>query len=391
MYWAVLVVLALRVGILSAAPPDVKNVWFAQRANSNLVDVWYDLSDPDGDNEFTVDIAFSSDGGATWKVVPRSVSGPVGTRQTAGAKKRVIWDAGEDYPNLRGQFVCRVAADDGVTPPPEQREQPPSSPGTPRGMTYVRKNEQGYEEYRWEKDGSTVIRIPAGTFTMGSTENADEKPVHQVYLDEYYIDKYEVTNRQYRKFCDATRRTYPSDPDFLGMPDYFASRPDHPVVNVSWNDAAAYCTWAGKRLPTEAEWEKAARGTDSRKYPWGNSEPTGQRCNLADRNTDYSWSTQDDDGYARTAPAGSYPAGASPYGCLDMAGNVWEWCDDWYGENYYASSASNNPTGPSSGSRRVLRGGSWNYGARYLRCSYRYWFEPSYRNYGLGFRCAGGR
>ena len=144
MYWAVLVVLALRVGILSAAPPDVKNVWFAQRANSNLVDVWYDLSDPDGDNEFTVDIAFSSDGGATWKVVPRSVSGPVGTRQTAGAKKRVIWDAGEDYPNLRGQFVCRVAADDGVTPPPEQREQPPSSPGTPRGMTYVRKNEQGY-------------------------------------------------------------------------------------------------------------------------------------------------------------------------------------------------------------------------------------------------------
>ncbi len=250
-------------------------------------------------------------------------------------------------------------------------------------------NPQGFEEILWLKDSSVMIRIPAGTFTMGSNECDDEKPVHQVYLDEYYIDKYEVTNDQYKKFCDATGRSYPPDPDFLGMPNYFASYPSYPVVNVSWNDAKAYCDWAGKRLPTEAEWEKAARGADAREYSWGNSEPTGSRCNFADKNTSFSWRDANaDDGYARTAPVGTYPAGASPYGCLDMAGNVWEWCSDRYDANYYNTSPSNNPQGPSSGSYRVLRGGSWIVDARTLRCASRVRNAPSHRYSNLGFRCS---
>jgi formylglycine-generating enzyme required for sulfatase activity len=260
-------------------------------------------------------------------------------------------------------------------------------------MTFLRTNAQGYEEYRWEKDGSTVIKIPAGTFTMGSSDgDADEKPVHQVELGEYYIDKYEVTNRQYKQFCDATGRSYPEDPSyFTSMSGYFRNYPDYPVVNVSWNDAAAYCTWAGKRLPTEAEWEKAARGTDSRKYPWGNGEPDAggfYRANWGEGSDRSVWKR---DGYEYSSPVGSYERGASPCGCLDMAGNVWEWCSDWYDGSYYGRSPRSNPNGPSSGSSRVIRGGSWDSGAWDLRCSDRGGDAPSDRIIFLGFRCAGGR
>jgi len=165
------------------------------------------------------------------------------------------------------------------------------------------------------------------------------------------------------------------------MPNYFTAYPDYPVVEVSWHDAKAYCDWAGKRLLTEAEWEKAARGTDSRKYPWGNSEPDGTRCNMA----------SNPDGYDYTSPVGVFPAGASPYGALDMAGNVWDWCNDWYASDYYSQSPTHNPPGPSSGSARVNRGGSWIFGAWYVRCARRSGVEPSYRAGDLGFRCAGGR
>ena len=221
---------------------------------------------------------------------------------------------------------------------------------------------------------------------MGSNDGqSDEKPVHTVYLDGYYISKYEITNKQYKQFCDKTGRSYPRSPKFnrrlFGMNNYFTSYPNYPVVCVSWNDAAAYCKWAGLRLPTEAEWQKGSRGTDGRKYPWGNESPGTNKAN-------YDPGTNDADGYYYTSPVGNYSSGASPYGLMDMAGNVWEWCNDWYGEDYYSKSPKNNPKGPSSGSYRVLCGGSWYNLDNFIRSSYRFNNFPTINWYNLGFRPA---
>lgn len=205
---------------------------------------------------------------------------------------------------------------------------------------------------------------------MGSNEYDNEKPPHTVYLDGYWMYQYPVTVPQYRSFCLATNRKMLRHPRW-GWKD------DHPIVNVSWNDATAYTQWAGVRLPTEAQWEKAARGTDGRKFPWGN-EWDGSKCaNSVGRKS-----------LSSTKPVGSYPQGASPYGCTDMAGSVWAWCADWYGERYYSSSPSKNPPGPNSGDDRVLRGGSWNYRDEgYFRCSYRNGLVPDVRDNYWGFRC----
>ena len=226
------------------------------------------------------------------------------------------------------------------------------------------------------KDGAEMILIPAGEFIMGSPEGEgldSEHPQHTVFLDAFHIDKHEVTNAQYKQFMDATRH---KAPEYWDNEKY--NQPEQPVVDVDWHDAVAYCKWAGKRLPTEAEWEKAARGTDGRKYPWGN-EWDSSKCT----------SGMGGDGYDYTAPVGSFPAGASPYGVMDMAGNVWEWCADWYNKNYYSQSPQQNPKVPDSGSRRVLRGGGWPDGfASILRCALRYFYVPSRARSPIGFRCS---
>jgi formylglycine-generating enzyme required for sulfatase activity len=231
-----------------------------------------------------------------------------------------------------------------------------------------------------------MVGIPSGTFPMGGTideGDADEQPQHPVNLTTYFIDKCEVSNRQYRKFCDLTHRAYPQDPGFPNMPDYIRGFPNYPVVNVTWNDAVAYCAWAGKRLPTEAEWEKAARGPEWSKYPWGNSIRSAAGKHVAN----YNPGDFQGDGYERTSPVDSFASGASPYGSLNMGGNVWEWCSDWYDDGYYRVSPRDNPQGPRSGAQRVYRGGGWFTGSRQMRCSERSSAPPERYLHYLGFRC----
>jgi serine/threonine-protein kinase len=239
---------------------------------------------------------------------------------------------------------------------------------------------------------------------------ATEKPQHRVRLSAFYIDRFEVTNAQYHKFLvdladrkdDVHRDCDPSEPankshtpGLLSMwgREWNGSR--QPVVEVDWWDAAAYCYWAGRRLPTEAEWEKAARGTDARPYPWGDDPPGAfAQGNFADltfveRNPDWTWIVpRYDDGHAWTSPIGSYPRGASPYGAEDMAGNVWEWVRDWFAGGYYKDSPAENPQGPPMGTYRAVRGGSWNDIAWDLRSASRLKLKPGFRVRTVGFRCA---
>ena len=216
-----------------------------------------------------------------------------------------------------------------------------------------------------------MVYVPAGEFIMGSDEgDSDEQPLHTVYLDAFYADKTEVTNAQYRKCVEAGGCDTPVKTTYYDNADYT----QHPVVYVSWNDADAYCRWAGKRLPTEAEWEKAARGADGRTYPWGE----GIDCDHA----------QYSECGGGTMPVGSKPKGASPYGALDMVGNVWEWVADWYDSNYYIQSPERNPPGPDSGEGRVLRGGSWHSNQRFTYCAYRVCNVPRHSYFYVGFRCA---
>jgi formylglycine-generating enzyme required for sulfatase activity len=230
-----------------------------------------------------------------------------------------------------------------------------------------------------------LVRVPAGEFLMGSDLAKDEKvddwerPQHRVYLSEFYIGKYPVTNGQYAAFVKATQHEAPGHWRGGEIPP---GKENHPVVYVSWHDAVAFCQWLSQetdqsfRLPTEAEWEKAARGTDGRIYPWGN-EWDETKLNSAEA------------GLRATTPVGQYsPDGDSPYGCADMAGNVWEWCADWFGYEYWFRSKSTvkDPQGPEEGTLRVLRGGAFAARRGFVRCAYRYRDYPYPRHGSCGFR-----
>ena len=237
-----------------------------------------------------------------------------------------------------------------------------------------------------------MVFIPAGEFIMGNNLGDDaEKPERKVFLDAFCIDKYEVTNAQYKECVDAgacnppARQSSPSRLFYYGNPEFDG----YPVIWVTWDDAQTYCKWRGKRLPTEAEWEKAARGTDGRLWPWGNSDPDGSKVNLCDVNCTYDWKESNlDDGYVDTAPVESFEAGQSPYGVYNMGGNVREWVSDWFAPDYYSNAPDRNPKGPSSGMGRVLRGGSWRSNIPVARITYRLWYDPGTKDEYIGFRCA---
>ncbi|MFO7583531.1 MAG: formylglycine-generating enzyme family protein [Anaerolineales bacterium] len=258
-------------------------------------------------------------------------------------------------------------------------------------------NAQLGDERASSVDGMAQVFIPAGSFQMGGLDQdakANEKPARPVSISAFWMDKLEVTNAMYSLCVQAGVCQLPRDLGSATRPSYFANAEfaDYPVIFVSWEDAKTYCNWAGRRLPTEAEWEYAARGSDFRRYPWGDQSPTN---NLA--NYDY--------GVRDTMRVGSYPSGASPFGVLDMAGNVWEWVADFYNESYYEGGPSQDPRGPATASvhglRRSIRGGSWADAYKEVRVSNRgFSLSPDltadsksekYKgeaNNRIGFRCA---
>ena len=304
--------------------------------------------------------------------------------------------------------VCGCSA---IEPPTKVT---PTIPMTMSGATMALTSTLTPAPSTWvaETDGMVMVIVPAGEFLMGSPEDEpgldaakesvrepyidpftglsdDEKPQHRLYLDAFWIDQTEVTNGMYAAFLNEVGNQREGGVTWL---DVKASQvlirqvagewqplegyQDHPAVEVTWYGARAYCEWAGRRLPTEAEWEKAARGVDGHRYPWGNQWPT---CELAN---------YDGGCFLRvTTKVGSYPVGKSPYGALDMAGNVWEWVADWYAEDYYARSPARNPQGPTSGEWRVIRGASWHPHQYDVRAANRAKSLPDSSNRDVGFRC----
>jgi len=386
-------------GLMAAAtawansPPVVSNVTASQRTDgTKKVDIHYDLADGDGD-ACTVSVVASDDGGSTWSVPVSSVSGDVGPGVSPGDGKLIVWDCAVDLPGQVGSYKVRVCAEDGMA------------------------------------------LIPAGEFQMGDTFNEGsiyERPVHAVYIDAFYMDSYEVTKGLWDTVNTwATANGY----DLVGVG--FGKAADHPVHTVNWYDCvkwsnarsqkkgrtpcyytdaslmtvyktgqmAPHVKWDanGYRLPTEAEWEKAARGgAAGHRFPWSDSDTIQH----ARANYYSEWSggdpylpydTSPTEGYHPTFAVGNMPY-TSPvgyfapngYGLYDMAGNVWEWCNDWYLSSYYSSSPYNNPHGPTSGTYRVLRSGGWSGNAIHCRVAYRNAYRPYDRDSYLGFRCAAG-
>lgn len=375
---------------------EIDGVWLEQ---DNVVIILYTLID---DNNCDLTLEISDDNGATWDV-PVSPEALVGQLENVEPGKRHIeWHSKIDIPGTRGSYTFKITADDGHSPP------------GPEGIEFV--------------------TIPGGTFQMGdnfSEGSSDERPVHTVTLSAFRMSRHEVTNGQYAEFlndaypstikvvsgvvyavsdssnsypyCDMHSYYSDSQIDFNSATGQFTVRTkgernmvNDPMVEVSWYGAKAFCDYYGYRLPTEAEWEYAARGgLSGNRFPWGNTINHNDANYLADGSA-YSYDTSpytsytchpdwDSGGPPYTSPVGSFSANG--YGLYDMAGNVWEWCNDWYGSSYYSSSPSSNPTGPTTGTYRVLRGGCWGNNAHYCRVALRGYRPPYSRNYyGFGFR-----
>jgi len=284
-------------------------------------------------------------------------------------------------------FLTKGSAPSSVKTPTTIKQLPIDQPPIPGAV----KNAKGFWEIKHPVDASAMVLIPSGEFTMGSDKYAAEKPVQQIYLDNYYIDKYLVTNRQFQKFVEETGYETDAEKEGAGMvrigrrwkkvpgtnwkmPDGFATiegKENHPVSQVSYNDALAYCQWAKKDLPTEAQWERAARGPSGWEYPW-DKDPNDTLANF-------------DNIVGTTTPVDQYDKGQSYYGLHDMAGNVYQWAKDWYDTGQRETV---NPTGPESGTEHIIKGGSFTEGMESLRSANRDRYEPNYSSFLFGFRCA---
>ncbi len=310
---------------------------------------------------------------------------------------------GEAAPTSGGEAPQPAAPSSTFTLAPTSPVEPPATPtpvpptATP-APTLVYEGEPSVGSYVIGADGMKTLFVPAGEFIMGASANRllevcqrfrsdcrrdwflNVEPERKVSLDAFWIDETEVTNKMYKACMDAGKCAPPFQVNSSRRESYFDSvrYESYPVIYVSWVQAQAYCEFVGRRLPTEAEWEKAARGTDGRLFPWGGNLPTTKYANFGLRAGD-------------TSPVKQYSAGKSPYGAFDMLGNAWEWTADWYEENYYKTAPALNPTGPQTGTLKVLRGGSWVSNDFDMFVTERYGNFPNTTNNIIGFRCARSR
>ena len=349
--------------------PIIDTVQVSQDPNTKIVEIDYSVFDLDQDT-MVVLLRVSADGGQTFRVPAQTFSGDFGLRITSGDRK-IYWDAMKDYPEHYGEnYVVKLWASDA-------------------------------------KIDLTNI-VPEGFFNMGMSGGIDNA-LHSVGADTFWISPHEVTNEEYRLFCDLTDYPHPAEGGTnLAPVGYFVNYPKYPVVGVSWWDALAYCNWlsevaglepcydmqtgdydsskSGFHLPTEAQWEKAARGgLDQMSYPWGNDSPVN-RCNYNEY-SGYLEPFMADFG-ANRGPLPVDSLVANGYSLKNMAGNVWEWCNDWYSRDYYDSSPSQNPLGPDTGTEKVVRGGAWNSSSTYIQCAFRERFAPEVKRFDIGFRIA---
>lgn len=298
-----------------------------------------------------------------------------------GVTVRSIEDYIEGFGIEAREYDASKAPEAPPKPAPPKREIPPTTPKPP-SPTPTAPSERKTQALATKaeiraRDSTPMVLIPAGEFLMGSENGDQEKknPMHSVYLDAFYIDKFEVTIGQYEKFLRSAKR---KTPRYWEQVDPNGPR-DHPVIGVDWEDAQAYCEWVGKHLPTEAEWEKAAKGSDGRIYPWGNESPTANHGNFEQC---CEWK-----GYKSLAEVTLHEEGKSPYGVYNMTGNVREWTRDWYDAEYYSKSPPSNPRGPESGVERVIRGGSWASSDEYLQVTNRDREQPNFQSATIGIRC----
>jgi formylglycine-generating enzyme len=376
--------------------PTISSIKINQTLLTGSIEITFDVDDPDG-GLLDIQMLVSKDNGQTYTVSPKSATGDVNKYIIAGKGKSIKWDMSKDVPGIDPKDVkIRLIADDGVKLLPDTGT---TTTTTTTSTTTVSSKSTSSTNMpavsgniKIGDDGANMVLIPAGDFEMGSNSGeADEKPVHTVSINAFYMDMYEVTNAQYKKFVDATGHESPVYWKYSNF-----NEPGQPVVGVTWDDANAYAKWAGKRLPTEAEWEKAARGGLVGKiYAWGDSPtPPAGAGNFPDETAKKVFSKWDivkgyDDGFSHPAPVGCF--NANGYGLCDMMGNVWEWCADWYDPGYYSKSSKDNPKGPATGQEHILRGGSWFADKDYMRVSSRFNYNPSYtmkEAANIGFRCA---